>query len=245
MRKKGRSIPDPFVAPIRFILCQINFKRRSIFLFLSRFSVCLCELAHMKIKELCPSERPREKLIERGAAALSNAELLAVLLRSGLPGESVIELANKLLREADGRLGRLFDLSAPALMRVRGSGPDKASTVLAAFELGKRFLSEGAPVVKKPIVSARMVYELMGPVLKGLDHEECWLLLLNDSNYLSGKLRLTSGGDNATVIDIRQVLRVALERKARSLILVHNHPSANAGPSEADIANTRSLQQAA
>ena len=214
-------------------------------MFLIFFSVLLCQLGSMKIKELCPSERPREKLIERGAAALSNAELLAVLLRSGLPGESVLEMSNKLLREADGRLTSLFDTTAQALRSVRGIGMDKAATILAAFELGKRFLAEGAPVTKKPIVTARSVYELMSPALKGLSHEECWVLLLNDSNYLSGKVRLTSGGDNATVIDIRQVLRVALERKARSLILVHNHPSTNARPSEADIAHTRSLRQAA
>ena len=199
----------------------------------------------MKIKELCPSERPREKLIERGAAALSNAELLAVLLRSGLPGESVVEMANKLLKEADGRLSRLFDSSAATLTQVRGIGPDKASTILAAFELGKRFLSEGAPVTKKPIVTARSAYELMSPALKGLDHEECWLLLLNEANYLSGKQRLTVGVADSTVIDIRQVLRVALERKARSLILVHNHPCACPDPSPQDIALTQSLQHAA
>lgn len=190
-------------------------------------------------------ERPRERLMASGPGSLSNAELLSVLLRTGIPGESVLEISQKLLSLSGGSLGGLFELSATRLRSVKGVGKDKAATIMAAFELGKRFLAEGASVVKRPLVGPRMVYDIMCPELKGLDHEECWVMYLNGSNYLMGKSRMSSGGGNSTTIDIKQILRGALDRKAHSLILVHNHPSSNPKPSRADLEWTRSLTEAA
>lgn len=184
-------------------------------------------------------------MMARGASSLSNGELLSVLLRNGNSRESALELSQRLLAMADGRLSELFNFPAEKMCSVPGIGFAKASSVLAAFELGKRFLSEGSSVEKKPLVTARMVFDVMLPQLKGLKHEECWILLLNDSSYLTSKQRVTSGGGRATVIDVRQVVRLALDRSASGIILVHNHPSGNPHPSAADIKQTDALHKAA
>lgn len=199
----------------------------------------------MKIKELCESERPREKLLAEGPASLSNGELLAVLLHSGNRRCSAVELAQELLNVADGRLCKLFNMDPGRMLGISGIGEGKAATVLAAFELGRRFLNEESSLNKTPIVTARSVFEMMLPRLKGISHEECWVLLLNDSCYLIKSLKLSSGGGRATVIDIRQVLRMALDNCASGIILVHNHPSGNPRPSEADKKQTSQLHKAA
>ena len=185
----------------------------------------------MKIKDLCESERPREKMMRFGPASLSDGELIAVLLRSGSRTDSALDLSQRLL-------------AMSRMSSIPGIGSVKVASVLAAFELGKRFLAEGSCIQKKPVVTSRMVYDIMIPSLKGLKHEECWVLLLNDSNYLLSKVRVTSGGGRSTVIDVRQVVRLALDRSASGIILVHNHPSGNPHPSEADITQTDSLHKA-
>lgn len=199
----------------------------------------------MKIKDLCESERPREKLLAGGAGGLSNGELLAVLLRSGNRDSSAIDLAQQLLNAADGSLGNLFNMDSGRMCALPGIGEGKAATVLAALELGRRFMHEEAAARKTPIVTARRVFELMLPRMKGLRHEECWVLLLNDSCYLLKSLKLSSGGGRSTVIDARQVLRTALDHCASGIILVHNHPSGNPRPSEADKKQTAMLHKAA
>ena len=197
----------------------------------------------MTIKELRADERPREKMLARGAGSLSDGELLAVLLRSGGSGCSALDLARQLLDLADGRLSALFNLSPDRLLGVPGVGPGKAAGILAAFELGRRFLQEESSVVKSPVLTARRVHELMLPQLKGLQHEECWILFLNDHQYLVGKTRISSGGGSSTVFDIRQIIRTALEKGASALILVHNHPSGNPTPGPADIRQTEALRK--
>lgn len=198
----------------------------------------------MKIKDLCESERPREKMMRFGVASLSDGELIAVLLRSGNRTDSAIDLAQRLLAMSEGRLTGLFNLPSSKMYSIPGIGAVKVASVLAAFELGKRFMAEGSGIRKKPIVSARMVFDIMLPVLKGLKHEECWVLFLNDSSYLLSKSRVTSGGGRSTVIDVRQVVRLALDRSASGIILVHNHPSGNPHPSNADITQTDALHKA-
>ena len=197
----------------------------------------------MTIKELRADERPREKMLARGAGSLSNGELLAVLLRSGNRECSALDLARQLLDLADGRLSALFNLPPDRMLALGGIGPGKAASVLAAFELGRRFLQEASSVVKSPVLTARRVHELMLPRLKGLQHEECWVLFLNDHQYLVGKVRVTSGGGNSTTIDIRQIIRMALDKAASALILVHNHPSGNPTPGPADIRQTEALRK--
>ncbi len=198
----------------------------------------------MKIKDLCASERPREKMLEAGASAMGNAELLAILIRTGHKDSSAIALGNKLLKLCDGKLGALFNLPVGQMCSISGIGKDKACTIMAALELGRRFVSEESGLTKKPIVTARMVFELMLPKLKGLAHEECWLLLLNESNYLIKCLRLTSGGGNSTIIDTRQIIREAVNSNASGIILVHNHPSCNPRPSNADVKQTEMIHKA-
>ena len=197
----------------------------------------------MGIKDLRADERPREKMLARGAGSLSDGELLAVLLRSGNRDGSALDLARELLDLADGRLSALFNLPQERMLSLPGIGPGKASSVLAAFELGRRFLQESSSLVKSPVLTARRVYELMIPRLKGLQHEECWVLFLNDHQYLVGKLRVSTGGGNSTTMDVRQIIRAALDKGAGALILVHNHPSGNPTPGQADIRRTEELKK--
>ena len=197
----------------------------------------------MKIKDLDAAERPREKMLSRGAGSLSDGELLAVLLRSGGRDTSALDLARQLLGLADGRLSALFNLSQDRMLSLPGVGPGKAASVIAAFELGRRFLQEESSLVKKPLMTARSVYEMMIPQLKGLQHEECWILFLNDHNYLTGKMKATSGGSSSTVIDVRQVIRSALDKGASAIVLVHNHPTGNPTPSPADVRQTDAVRK--
>ena len=198
----------------------------------------------MKIKDLCASERPREKMLSRGAESLGNGELLAVLIRSGDGADSALDLASKLLNSFDGKLTRLFNASPDTLCAQKGIGPGKACCIVAAAELGRRFLSEQAQD-GITLISARMVYDLLIPRLKGLKHEECWVLLLDEGHRLIHKQMLSLGGSKSTVIDIRLLMALALEKKASGLLLAHNHPSGNPEPSTADVKQTEALHNAA
>lgn len=198
----------------------------------------------MKIKELCESERPREKMLAKGAAALSEAELLAVLLRNGTREMGALDLAHRLLNLAEGSLTSLFKMSMPAMRKLSGIGPEKACSVMAAFELGRRFLEDESGGRNVPINTPRRIYELMIPCLKGLTHEELWVLFLNKNNRLIGKQKLSSGGLDTTVIDNRLVMQACVERCATSIVMVHNHPSGDPHPSHDDIVCTAQLRKA-
>ena len=198
----------------------------------------------MKIRELCAEERPREKMVARGAGALTNAELIAILLRTGMGGKNVVDVARELLKSADERLRSVAAMPLERLCRIDAIGMSKAVTVAAAFELGRRLSLEMAMDDDRQIDSPERVYRVMLPILRDLDHEECWALFLNKSNRLIGKEMMTVGGQDFTMIDKRAVVRRALERRAVSLILVHNHPSGNAFPSHEDIRQTRELAKA-
>lgn len=198
----------------------------------------------MKMKEICVTERPRERMLAKGAAALSEADLIAVLLRSGTSKTGVLDLANKLLRMAEGSLVRLFSMTLQDMQTLSGIGPEKACSVMAACELGRRFLEEEVRNDSAPLNTARRVYELMIPSMKGMAHEEFWVLFLNKSNRLLAKQKLSSGGLDSTVIDNRMVMQAALQRNACSIILVHNHPSGDPKPSHGDITMTEALRKA-
>ena len=198
----------------------------------------------MKLKELNKQERPREKMMARGANALTDVELLAILLRTGTSTRNVVDVARELLRAADDRLGSVAAMSLDRLRQVEGIGPSKAVAVAAAFELGRRLALEVGMENVPRMDSPAKVYRVMLPLLRDLDHEECWVLFLNKSNGLIAKERMTSGGQDFTVMDKRVVVRRALEKKAASIILVHNHPSGNAMPSVEDINQTRDLGRA-
>lgn len=198
----------------------------------------------MKLKELNKQERPREKMMARGANALTDVELLAILLRTGTSTRNVVDVARELLHTADDRLGSVAAMSLDRLRQVDGIGPSKAVAVAAAFELGRRLALEVGMENVPRMDSPAKVYRVMLPLLRDLDHEECWVLFLNKSNGLISKERMTSGGQDFTVMDKRVVVRRAIEKKAASIILVHNHPSGNAMPSVEDINQTRDLGRA-
>ena len=198
----------------------------------------------MKRKELWEDDRPREKMMRTGAANLSNAELLAILLRTGTGKMNVLEVAREILREADGRLTEVAGMSVERLCHVDGIGPGKAVTVAAAFELGKRVAVEDGVDKMPQMDSPHRVYMNMLPQLRDIRHEECWVLFLNHANRMIGKEMVSKGGMDSTFVDKRVILRRALDRKASGIILVHNHPSGSPYPSVEDIRQTRELGKA-
>lgn len=198
----------------------------------------------MKIKDIRAEDRPREKMLLRGVGALTDTELVAVLLRTGNRDESAIELAAHLLENSQNKLTSLCRASFASLMQTRGIGKEKAATLAAAFEIGRRFFAESSPGVGTRVHSSGMVYDGMRPILKGLDHEECWVLFLNNANAVTHRQRMSSGGLDATVLDVRTITRMALEHRATGIALVHNHPSGDPHPGTADVRETERLKLA-
>lgn len=199
----------------------------------------------MKISEMREEERPREKLLSRGAKNLDDSELLAILLRTGTGKKNALEIASDLLDAAGNSLTGLAGFSTERMQEIRGIGADKAVTVAAAMELGKRFVYEKNDCRSMPVTGARQVFNLMFPLLKGLSHEECWIIFLNRANIVIGKELLSTGGMSATVLDIKIIIRKALEKKAHGIILIHNHPSGNPVPGSNDMKQTMNLKKAA
>ncbi len=198
----------------------------------------------MKLKELNIEERPRERLIAKGSSALGNAELLAILLRTGSGNKNVLEMSHELLAAA-GSLTELSAMSIDKMQAIGGIGKNKAATVTAAFELGRRFAAEGSRSPCRAITNASQIFSIMFPVLKGIDHEECWILYLNRANHILYKEKVSVGGLSSTTIDTNSILRKAIEKKADGIILVHNHPSGNPQPGKADVVETERLKKAA
>lgn len=198
----------------------------------------------MKIKDLCADERPREKMLGKGASALSNAELLAILLRTGTEGRNALEVAQILLSAAGGSLTAASRMSVSELCRIDGIGTGKAVTIGAALELGKRLCSEVPDVRKNIIHSPADVYRELSSVMRGLQHEECWILYLSRNNRVISREQLSVGGQSETIVEVKSVVRRALDLRASSLILVHNHPSGDPHPGNADIKLTLNLRKA-
>ena len=207
----------------------------------------------MKIAEWGKNDRPRERLEKNGAEALSDAELIAILLRTGYGRgsgdgkmKSAVDLARELLSGAGNSLGELSRLSLERMESLQGMGKVKAITVKAAFELGRRFVSQGGDTEKGiAITDSKKAFELLYPHLKSLDHEECWVIFLNRGNRVISVDRISKGGCSSTVVDRKMILKTALEKLAGGLILAHNHPSGNRFPGESDIKETKALKEAA
>ncbi|MFA5443646.1 MAG: DNA repair protein RadC [Bacteroidales bacterium] len=198
---------------------------------------------NLKIRDWAREERPRERLLEKGTDALTNAELLAILLRTGTGKKNVMELARELLAAHGNSLHDLVRSPVDKMIRIPGIGSTKAVTLCAAFELGRR---AQVPVVRPAsITSAREVAEIMSPMLKDLSHETCWVLFFDGGRKFLGKELISSGGLNATIVDIRMILKKALDKLSCELILVHNHPSGNRKPGRQDRLLTRTLREAA
>lgn len=196
------------------------------------------------IKNWSQHDQPREKLRDKGKAALSDAELMAILLGSGSRNESAVELSKRILASTDNNLSALGKLSLKQLMHFKGIGEAKALTIVAALELGRRRRGEEALQHHK-IESSQSVFDLMQPLIGELPHEEFWIIYLNNSNKVIQKIQLSKGGITGTLVDVRLVLKTAIEVGAVGIILAHNHPSGTLKPSEADKQITQKLKTAA
>ncbi|GHA40877.1 DNA repair protein RadC [Salinimicrobium marinum] len=195
------------------------------------------------IKNWAEDDRPREKLIQKGKVSLSDAELLAILIGSGSRDQSAVDLCKKILSGTGNSLSELGKLSINQLTDYKGIGQAKAVAIVAALELGRRRRTEEA-LEKKKITSSASVFELMQPIIGELPHEEFWIIYLNNSNKVIDQLQLSKGGITGTLVDVRLVLKKALELGATSIILSHNHPSGNLSPSSADKQLTQKLKTA-
>ncbi len=197
---------------------------------------------HARIKDWPADERPREKLLKRGAQALSDAELLAILIRTGTGKMTALDLARKIITQEKGLL-RLARISAQELMRMKGIGQAKAVELLAAFEIGRRVQGaspEETIIIRSPEDAAQRVV----PMLRDKPHEVFIVLLLDTKNGLKHEQELTVGTLNASLVHPREVFKLAIDHRAASVIVAHNHPSGNPEPSAEDISVTRQLADA-
>lgn len=200
------------------------------------------------IKDLSPDDKPREKAQTNGIESLSATELLAIIFGSGLKGKSVIELSREILNDVDYRLDRLAQMSIEALSsRYSGIGPAKAVSLAASIELGRRCQRdlEARGRLDPMITGSKSVYNLMRTSLELLANEEFWVLYLNRGNRVISKERISQGGISGTVVDVKLIMKHAIDRLCSSLILVHNHPSGNLNPSNADDSITKKICTAA
>ena len=188
-------------------------------------------------------DKPREKLMNKGKASLSDAELIAILIGSGSRNESAVQLSKRILSSVDNNLNALGKLSLQQLMNFKGIGEAKAISIQASMELGRRRRAEEAIELKK-ITSSKSIFEMMQPIIGELPHEEFWIIYLNNSNKVVSKSQLSKGGITGTLVDVRLVFKNAIEIGAVSIILIHNHPSGALQPSEADKQITRKLKLA-
>lgn len=199
--------------------------------------------AFFPITEWNEDDRPREKLLLKGRLALSDAELIAILIGSGSPNESAVSLSKRILAEAENNLNELGKFSISDLTRFKGIGPAKAVSIIAAMELGRRRRA-GEAIERRKIGSSRTVFDYFQPIIGELSHEEFWILYLNNANKILKSDRLSQGGITGTFVDVRVVFKEALQVGAVSLILAHNHPSGTLKPSEPDIRLTKQFKAA-
>lgn len=198
---------------------------------------------NFSIKYWAEDDQPREKLMLKGKAALSDAELIAILIGSGSRNESAVQLSKRILASVDNNLNALGKQSLQQLMGFKGIGEAKAISIAAAMELGRRRREEDTVKLDR-ITGSKAVFEIMQPIVGELPHEEFWIIYLNNSNKVIYKSQISKGGITGTVVDTRIVFKTALEQNAVALILVHNHPSGVLQASEADKQITRQLKLA-
>lgn len=196
-----------------------------------------------RILSWAEEDRPREKLLLKGIAALSDAELIAILLGSGTTKLSAVDLAKQIMQQNDQSLHTLARQSVKDLQKFKGIGEAKAITLVSALELGRR-RKVSEVEVKPQVKSSEDVYNYMQGDLADLPYEEFWILLLNRANRIEKKIRISTGGVSGTIADPKLIYKYALENLASSIILVHNHPSGNKKPSEADCNLTKKLCEA-
>ncbi len=194
------------------------------------------------INKWSKDDRPREKLLTKGVAALSDAELLAILIGSGSKEENAVELAKKVMLQSGNNLNQLGKLTVTDLKKNKGMGVAKAVSIIAAMELGRRRIS-GAITEKKQITSSKDLFLLFHPMLSDLPHEEFWILFLSRSNRIKDLQRLSSGGISDTSVDVRLIMKMAVEQLASGIVVCHNHPSGNPAPGDQDVLITKKIKE--
>lgn len=202
------------------------------------------EEARLSIRDWAADDRPREKLMAQGPAALSDAELIAILIRSGSTKESALDLAKRILSDAGNDLHRLAALGITDLVGYTGMGEAKAISIVAALELGRRRRATEVPD-RPSITSSAAAFDQVRGRLAELPHEEFWLLLLDRGNRLIQSTSVSKGGLHGTVADPKVIFKLALDKRASCLVLCHNHPSGQLRPSEEDVKLTRKLVEGA
>jgi DNA repair protein RadC len=198
----------------------------------------------LSIKEWAEADRPREKMMQKGVNALSDAELIAILIGSGNRKETAVELSRRILQSTENSLNQLGKYHLQDLTKFAGIGEAKAITIMAALELGRRRLI-AETLQRDQIEGSHSVYNIFHPLLADLPHEEFWVLLLNQSNRVINRVKISQGGVAATVVDVKLILKSALVELAPGIILCHNHPSGNNKPSANDDALTTKIKAAA
>ncbi|MFI5172145.1 MAG: DNA repair protein RadC [Chitinophagales bacterium] len=196
------------------------------------------------LRQLAEEDRPREKLLLKGRQSLSNAELIAILINSGNKKETAVELSQRILLEYNNDLNELGKLNVDSFLKFKGIGSAKAVSIVAALELGRRrqlFEAEKKSQVK----NSSDIFEIIYPLIADLQHEEFWVMYLNKANKIIEKEKISAGGLSGTVVDVKIIIKNALQKLASGIILAHNHPSGNLQPSDADISITRKLTEAA
>lgn len=196
---------------------------------------------NLSIKQWAEEDRPREKLIIKGKSALSDAELIAILIGSGNRVQSAVDLAKYILAKQDNSLNRLAKLSLNDLKKFNGIGEAKAISIISALELGRR-RKNAETDQKTKIICSGDIYNYMKPLLLDLDHEEFWVIYLNRSHLVIHQEKISSGGVAGTIVDSKIIFKKGLELLASSIILAHNHPSGSTKPSHEDIRLTKKLK---
>jgi DNA repair protein RadC len=198
---------------------------------------------HIPINKWAEDDRPREKLELKGRHALSDAELLAILIATGTRSESAVDLSKRLLQKASNNLIELSKMCLSDLLKEKGIGRAKAMAIMAALELGRRRNESGAISLEK-ITQSRQAFEIFRSLMGDVQYEQFWMLLLNRGNRLMRKIPISEGGISGTVVDPKKIFNIVLEFHASSIIIGHNHPSGNLEPSEADTRLTRKIRDA-
>lgn len=196
------------------------------------------------IKNWAEDDRPREKLSLKGQRALSDSELLAIIMGSGSRSESAVELAKRILDSVDNNWNNLSRLSVQDLCKFKGIGEAKAISIITALEIGRRKAAQEIPE-KTKIKGSTDIFRIMEGLMGDLNVEEFWVLYLNQGNFVIRKEQISRGGINQTFVDVRVIMKSALEIFATGIILVHNHPSGNLNPSSSDYKLTAMIQEAA
>ena len=200
--------------------------------------------SHLKITQWAEEDRPREKLLKKGASALTNAELLAILIGSGNQEESAVSLMQRVLSSCNNSLNSLSQWHLKEFLQFKGLGVAKGTALLAALEIAKRKATE-TTLQQPQIRYSDDIYKLFQPQLRDLTHEELWLLLLNQANKVLDSVKISSGGIDGTYADIRIILKQALLYNACNIVLIHNHPSGNCTPSSQDKELTKKIYESA